>query len=157
MIEINHNFVEKTLADYQVLQTELRAHREYLQMLFDIVPAEMMEVYSIPPLADTESAFQAILSNDRQHQVNLYLVNTVRGFLDSLSDEERLLIRLRYLEAKSWACVADTFYISASTIKNRWRTKILDKGVSYFQANPCPPLPEIKRGLMEVIQHAPRL
>lgn len=157
MIEINHNFVEKTLADYQVLQTELRAHREYLQMLFDIFPAEMMEVYSIPPLADTESAFQAILSNDRQHQVNLYLVNTVRGFLDSLSDEERLLIRLRYLEAKSWACVAEHFHISASTAKNRRRVKILDMGVEFFLSNPCPPLPEIKRGLMEVIQHAPRL
>ena len=157
MIEINHNFVEKTLSDYQVLQTELRVHREYLKMLYDLCPDALMGVYSVPPLEDKDSAFQAILSNDRQHQVNLYLVNTVRGFLDSLSDEERLLIKLRYLEAKSWACVADTFYISASTIKNRWRTKILDKGVSYFQASPCPPLPEIKRGLMEVIQHAPRL
>jgi DNA-directed RNA polymerase specialized sigma subunit len=157
MIEINHNFVEKTLADYQVLQTELRAHREYLQMLFNITPAEMMEVYSIPPLADTESAFQAILSNDRQHQVNLYLVNTVRGFLDSLSDEERLLIRLRYLEAKSWACVAEHFHISIPTAKNCRRNKVLDKGISYFQENPCPPLPTVKRGLMEVIQHAPRL
>lgn len=155
MIEINHNFVEKTLADYAILQTEARAHREYLQMLFDIVPAEMMEVYSIPPLADTESAFQAILSNDRQHQVNLYLVNTVRGFLDSLSDEERLLIRLRYLEAKSWACVAEHFHISIPTAKKR-RVVILNKAVDFFQENPCPPLPTVKRGLMERIQ-SPRL
>lgn len=156
MIEINHNFVEKTLADYQVLQAELRAHREYLQMLFDIVPAEMMGVYDIPPLEDKDSAFQAILSNDRQHQVNLYLVNTVRGFLDSLSDEEGLLIRLRYLEAKSWACVAEHLNISIPTAKNCRRNKVLDKGISYFQENPCPPLPTVKRGLMERIQ-SPRL
>ena len=155
MIEINHNFVEKTLADYQVLQTEARAHREYLQMLFDIVPAEMMEVYSIPPLADTESAFQAILSDDRQYQVTLYLIGTVKGFVDSLSDEERLLIRLRYLEAKSWACVAEHLNISIPTAKKR-RVVILNKAVDFFQDNPCPPLPEIKRGLMERIQ-SPRL
>ena len=60
MIEINHNFVEKTLADYQVLQAELRAHREYLQMLFDIFPAEMMTVYDIFPLEDKGSALSLI-------------------------------------------------------------------------------------------------
>ena len=156
MIEINHNFVEKTLSDYQVLQTEARAHRDYLQMLFCIVPAEMMEVYSIPPLADTESAFQAILSNDRQHQVNLYLIGTVKGFVDSLNDVERVLVKLRYIESKSWTCVAEHLNISIPTAKNRRRVKILDMGVEFFLSNPCPPLPEIKRGLMERIQ-SPRL
>lgn len=156
MIEINHNFVEKTLSDYQVLQTELRVHREYLKMLYDLCPDALMEVYSIPPLADTESAFQAILSNDRQYQVTSYLLRTTKGFMDSLSDEERLLIRLRYLEAKSWACVAEHFHISIPTAKNCRRNKVLDKGISYFQENPCPPLPTVKRGLMERIQ-SPRL
>lgn len=157
MIEINHNFVEKTLADYQVLQTELRAHREYLKMLYDLCPDALMEVYSIPPLADTESAFQAVLNNDRQYQVTSYLLRTTKGFMDSLSDEERLLIKLRYYESKSWACVAEHFHISIPTAKNCRRNKVLDKGISYFQENPCPPLPTVKRGLMEVIQHAPRL
>ncbi len=156
MIEINHNFVEKTLADYAILQTEARAHREYLQMLFDITPAEMMTVYDIFPLEDKGSAFQAILSNDRQYQVTLYLLRTTKDFMDSLSDEERLLIRLRYLEAKSWACVAEHFHISIPTAKNCRRNKVLDKGISYFQENPCPPLPTVKRGLMERIQ-SPRL
>ena len=156
MIEINHNFVEKTLADYQVLQTEARAHRDYLQMLFNITPAEMMGVYGVPPLEDKGSAFQAILSNDRQYQVTSYLLRTTKGFMDSLSDEERLLIRLRYLEAKSWACVAEHFHISIPTAKNCRRNKVLDKGISYFQENPCPPLPTVKRGLMERIQ-SPRL
>ena len=157
MIEINHNFVEKTLADYQVLQTELRVHREYLKMLYDLCPDALMEVYSIPPLADTESAFQAILSNDRQYQVTSYLLRTTKGFMDSLPAEERALVEARYIKSQTWVDVARLLNISASTAKNRWRTKILDKGVSYFQDNPCPPLPEIKRGLMEVIQHAPRL
>ena len=157
MIEINHNFVEKTLADYAILQTEARAHREYLQMLFDIVPAEMMEVYSIPPLADTESAFQAILSNDRQYQVTSYLLRTTKGFMDSLPAEERALIEARYIKSQTWVDVARLLNISASTAKNRRRVKILDMGIEFFLSNPCPPLPEIKRGLMEVIQHAPRL
>jgi len=156
MIEINHNFIEKTLSDYQVLQTELRAHREYLQMLFNITPAEMMGVYGIPPLEDKDSAFQAILSNDRQHQVNLYLVNTVRGFMDSLSDEERALIESRYIKRQTWVDVARLLNISIPTAKNCRRNKVLDKGVSYFQDNPCPELPTVKRGLMERIQ-SPRL
>ena len=157
MIEINHNFVEKTLADYQVLQTELRAHREYLKMLYDLCPDALMGVYSIQPLEDKDSAFQAILNNDRQYQVTLYLIGMVKGFVDSLNDVERALVKLRYLEAKSWACVAEHFHISIPTAKNCIRNKVLDKGIFYFKANPCPPLPEIKRGLMEVIQHAPRL
>lgn len=156
MIEINHNFVEKTLADYQVLQTEARAHREYLQMLFGIVPAELMTVYDVPPLEDKDSAFQAILSNDRQHQVNLYLLRTTKGFMGSLSAEERALVEARYIKSQTWVDVARLLNISASTAKNRRRVKILDKGVSYFQDNPCPPLPTVKRGLMERIQ-SPRL
>ncbi|WP_270553825.1 sigma factor-like helix-turn-helix DNA-binding protein [Cloacibacillus evryensis] len=157
MIEINHNFVEKTLADYQVLQAELRAHREYLQMLFDIFPAEMMTVYDIFPLEDKGSAFQAILSNDRQYQVTSYLLRTTKGFMDSLPAEERALIEARYIKSQTWVDVARLLNISASTAKNRRRVKILDMGVEFFLSNPCPPLPEIKRGLMEVIQHAPRL
>ena len=157
MIEINHNFVEKTLADYQVLQAELRAHREYLQMLFDIFPAEMMTVYDIFPLEDQGSAFHAIFSNDRQYQVTSYLLRTTKGFMDSLPAEERALIEARYIKSQTWVDVARLLNISASTAKNRRRVKILDMGVEFFLSNPCPPLPEIKRGLMEVIQHAPRL
>ena len=156
MIEINHNFVEKTLADYAILQTEARAHRDYLRMLYDLCPDALMGVYSVPPLEDKDSAFQAILNNDRQYQVTSYLLRTTKGFMDSLGDEERLLIRLRYLEAKSWACVAEHFHISIPTAKNCRRNKVLDKGISYFQENPCPPLPTVKRGLMERIQ-SPRL
>lgn len=155
MIEINHNFVEKTLSDYQVLQTEARAHREYLQMLFDITPAELMGVYDIPPLEDKDSAFQAILSNDRQYQVTLYLIGTVKGFVDSLNDVERVLVKLRYIESKSWTCVAEHLNISIPTAKKR-RVVILNKAVDFFQDNPCPPLPTVKRGLMERIQ-SPRL
>ena len=157
MIEINHNFVEKTLADYQVLQTELRAHREYLQMLFDITPSEMMTVYDIFPLEYKGSAFQAILNNDRQYQITSYLLRTTKGFMDSLPAEERALVEARYIKSQTWVDVARLLNISASTAKNRRRVKILDMGVEFFLSNPCPPLPEIKRGLMEVIQHAPRL
>lgn len=156
MIEINHNFVEKTLADYAILQTEARAHREYLQMLFDITPAELMGVYDIPPLEDKDSAFQAILSNDRQYQVTLYLIGTVKGFVDSLPAEERALIEARYIKSQTWVDVARLLNISASTAKNRRRVKILDMGVEFFLSNPCPPLPTVKRGLMERIQ-SPRL
>ena len=156
MIEINHNFVEKTLADYQVLQTEARAHREYLQMLFDITPAELMGVYDIPPLEDKDSAFQAILSNDRQYQVTSYLLRTTKGFMDSLPAEERALIEARYIKSQTWVDVARLLNISASTAKNRRRVKILDMGIEFFLSNPCPPLPTVKRGLMERIQ-SPRL
>ena len=157
MIEINHNFVEKTLADYAILQTEARAHREYLQMLYDLCPDALMGVYSVPPLEDKDSAFQAILSNDRQYQVTSYLLRTTKGFMDSLPAEERALVEARYIKSQTWVDVARLLNISASTAKNRRRVKILDMGIEFFLSNPCPPLPEIKRGLMEVIQHAPRL
>ena len=157
MIEINHNFVEKALSDYAILQTEARAHREYLKMLYDLCPDALMGVYSIQPLEDKGSAFQAILSNDRQYQVTSYLLRTTKGFMDSLPAEERALVEARYIKSQTWVDVARLLNISASTAKNRRRVKILDMGVEFFLSNPCPPLPEIKRGLMEVIQHAPRL
>ena len=77
--------------------------------------------------------------------------------MDSLPAEERALIEARYIKSQTWVDVARLLNISASTAKNRRRVKILDMGVEFFLSNPCPPLPEIKRGLMEVIQHAPRL
>ena len=100
---INHSFIEKALSDYAILQTELECTRISANA-FNITPAELMKVYSLA--ADT-SAFQAILSNDRQYQVTSYILRTTKGFMDSLPAEERALIEARYIKCLTWVVWQD--------------------------------------------------
>lgn len=152
-VQINNEFIEKVLSEFAILQTELKAHRDYLEMLLDICPAELMKVYDVPPLE--ESALQAVLKNDRQHQVSLYLIKTVKGFIESLPADEKALAEMRYLQSKTWDCIAEHLHVSTPTAK-KMRVKVLEMGISFFKENPCPELPTVKRGLMESIQ-CPRL
>ena len=78
-------------------------------------------------MESTEDTLSAVLRADGAYQRQLYRVGRIQVFLDSLSPEEEQFIKLRYFQDKQWSELAEAFNVSESTVKKRWRQKLLDR------------------------------
>ena len=78
-------------------------------------------------MESTEDTLQAILRADKGYQRELYRVSRIQAFMDSLSPEVAEFIKLRYFQDKQWSELAEAFHVSESTVKKRWRQKLLDR------------------------------
>ena len=78
-------------------------------------------------MQNTEDTLQAVLRADKGYQRELYRVGRIQVFLDTLTTEEAEFIKLRYFQHKQWEEVGKAFNVSESTVKKRWRQKLLDR------------------------------
>ena len=106
---------------------ELDRERERLRYMLEEAPDVLCQRYGIEPLQSTEDTLQALLRADKGYQRELYRVGRIQVFLDSLSPEEEQFVTMRFIKGQQWSELAEAFNVSESTVKKRWRQKLLDK------------------------------
>ena len=122
----NENF-ENLIKWHRANILELDREKDRLRYILEEAPAVLCQRYGIEPLQSTEDTLKAILRADKGYQRELYRVGRIQAFMDSLSPEEQQFIKLRYFQDKQWSELAEAFNVSESTVKKRWRQKLLDK------------------------------
>ena len=122
----NENF-EDLIRWHHANILELDRERDRLRYILEEAPAVLCRRYGVEPMQNTEDTLQAVLRADKGYQRELYRVGRIQAFMDSLSPEEEQFIKLRYFQDKQWSELAEVFNVSESTVKKRWRQKLLDK------------------------------
>ena len=106
---------------------ELENDRSKMRFALEMNPEGYCKRHGIEPMESTEDTLQAVLKADKGYQRELYRVNRIQAFMDSLSPEEEQFITMRYHKQLQWSELAEAFNVSESTLKKRWRQKLLDK------------------------------
>ncbi len=106
---------------------ELENDRSKMRFALEMSPESYCKRHGIEPMESLEDTLQAILRADGAYQRELYRVSRIQAFMDSLSPEEAEFIKLRYFQDKQWSELAEAFHVSESTVKKRWRQKLLDR------------------------------
>lgn len=106
---------------------ELENDRSKMRFALEMSPESYCKRHGIEPMTDIEDTLQAVLRADKGYQRELYRVGRIQAFMDSLSPEEEQFIKLRYFQDKQWSELAEVFNVSESTVKKRWRQKLLDR------------------------------
>ena len=106
---------------------ELENDRSKMRFALEMNPEGYCKRHGIEPMESLEDTLQAVLRADKGYQRELYRVGRIQAFMDSLSPEEAEFIKLRYFQDKQWSELAEVFNVSESTVKKRWRQKLLDK------------------------------
>lgn len=122
----NENF-ESMIRWHRANILELERERDRLRYILEEAPDVLCQRYGIEPMESLEDTLQAILRADGAYQRELYRVSRIQAFMDSLSPEEAEFIKLRYFQDKQWSELAEAFHVSESTVKKRWRQKLLDR------------------------------
>ena len=122
----NENF-EDMIRWHRANILELENDRSKMRYALEMSPESYCERHGIEPMESTEDTLQAILRADKGYQRELYRVGRIQVFLDTLTTEEAEFIKLRYFQHKQWEEVGKAFNVSESTVKKRWRQKLLDR------------------------------
>lgn len=122
----DENF-EDLITHHQANIWGLRNEQERLRYILEVAPAPLCKRYGIEPLQSTEDTLQAILKADKGYQRELYRVGRIQAFMDSLSPEEEQFVTMRFIKGQQWSELAEVFHVSESTVKKRWRQKLLDR------------------------------
>ena len=122
----NENF-ENLIKWHSANLLELDREKDRLRYILEEAPDVLCRRYGVEPMESTEDTLSAVLRADGAYQRQLYRVGRIQVFLDSLSPEEAEFIRLRYFQDKQWSELAEAFHVSESTVKKRWRQKLLDR------------------------------
>jgi DNA-directed RNA polymerase specialized sigma24 family protein len=122
----NENF-ENLIKWHSANLLELDRERDRLRYILEEAPAVLCRRYGVEPGESTEDTLQAILKADKGYQRELYRVSRIQVFLDSLSPEEEQFVTMRFIKGQQWSELAEAFNVSESTLKKRWRQKLLDK------------------------------
>ena len=122
----NENF-ENLIKWHRANILELDRERDRLRYILKEAPTAICRRYGIEPLQNTEDTLQAILRADGAYQRQLYRVGRIQVFLDSLSPEEEQFVTMRFIKGQQWSELAEAFNVSESTVKKRWRQKLLDR------------------------------
>ena len=122
----NENF-ENLIRWHRANILELERERDRLRYILEEAPAVLCQRYEVEPLQSTEDTLQAILKADKGYQRELYRTQRIQVFLDSLSPEEQQFVTMRFIKGQQWSELAEAFNVSESTVKKRWRQKLLDR------------------------------
>lgn len=122
----NENF-EDMIRWHRANILEIENDRSKMRFALEMSPESYCKRHGIEPMESLEDTLQAVLRADKGYQRELYRVGRIQVFLDSLSPEEEQFIKLRYFQDKQWSEIAEVFNVSESTVKKRWRQKLLDK------------------------------
>ena len=122
----NKNF-EDLIRWHHANLLEIENDRSKMRFALEMSPESYCKRHGIEPMESTEDTLQALLKADGAYQRQLYRVNRIQAFMDSLSPEEAEFIKLRYFQDKQWSELAEAFHVSVDTVRKRWRQKLLDK------------------------------
>ena len=122
----NENF-EGMIRWHRANILELENDRSKMRFALEMNPEGYCKRHGIEPLQNTEDTLQAILKADKGYQRELYRVNRIQAFMDSLSPEEEQFVTMRFIKGQQWSELAEAFHVSESTVKKRWRQKLLDR------------------------------
>ena len=122
----NENF-EDMIRWHRANILELENDRSKMRFALEMNPEGYCKRHGIEPLQSTEDTLQAILKADKGYQRELYRVGRIQVFLDSLSPEEQQFVTMRFIKGQQWSELAEAFHVSESTVKKRWRQKLLDR------------------------------
>lgn len=106
---------------------ELENDRSKMRFALEMSPESYCKRHGIEPMESLEDTLQALLRADKGYQRELYRVGRIQVFLDSLSPEEQQFVTMRFIKGQQWSELAEAFHVSESTVKKRWRQKLLDK------------------------------
>ena len=122
----NENF-ENLIRWHRANLLELDREKDRLRYILEEAPDVLCQRYGIEPLQSTEDTLQAVLRADKGYQRELYRVGRIQAFMDSLSPEEEQFVTMRFIKGQQWSELAEAFHVSESTVKKRWRQKLLDR------------------------------
>ena len=122
----NENF-EDLIRWHHANILELDRERDRLRYILEEAPDVLCQRYGIEPMESAEDTLQAVLRADGAYQRQLYRVGRIQVFLDSLSPEEEQFVTMRFIKGQQWSELAEAFNVSESTVKKRWRQKLLDR------------------------------
>ena len=106
---------------------ELENDRSKMRYALEMSPESYCKRHGIEPMESTEGTLQALLRADKGYQRELYRVGRIQVFMDSLSPEEEQFVTMRFIKGQQWSELAEAFNVSESTVKKRWRVKLLDR------------------------------
>ena len=122
----NENF-EDMIRWHRANILELEREKDRLRYILEEAPAVLCRRYGVEPMESTEDTLSAVLRADGAYQRQLYRVGRIQVFLDSLSPEEEQFVTMRFIKGQQWSELAEAFNVSESTVKKRWRVKLLDR------------------------------
>ena len=122
----NENF-EDLIRWHRANLLELDRERDRLRYILEEAPDVLCQRYGVEPMESTEDTLQAILRADKGYQRELYRVGRIQAFMDTLSPEEEQFVTMRFIKGQQWSELAEAFNVSESTVKKRWRQKLLDR------------------------------
>jgi DNA-directed RNA polymerase specialized sigma24 family protein len=122
----NENF-ENLIRWHRANLLELDRERDRLRYILEEAPDVLCQRYGIEPMESLEDTLQAVLRADKGYQRELYRVGRIQAFMDSLSPEEEQFVTMRFIKGQQWSELAEAFNVSESTVKKRWRQKLLDR------------------------------
>lgn len=106
---------------------ELENDRSKMRFALEMSPESYCKRHGIEPMTDIEDTLQAVLRADKCYQRQLYRTQRIQVFMDSLSPEEEQFVTMRFIKGQQWSELAEAFHVSESTVKKRWRQKLLDR------------------------------
>ncbi len=122
----NENF-ENLIKWHRANILELENDRSKMRYALEMSPESYCKRHGIEPMESLEDTLQAVLRADKGYQRELYRVGRIQVFLDSLSPEEEKFVTMRFIKGQQWSELAEVFNVSESTLKKRWRQKLLDR------------------------------
>lgn len=122
----NENF-ENLIRWHRANLLELENDRSKMRFALEMSPESYCKRHGIEPMESIEDTLQAVLRADKGYQRELYRVGRIQAFLDSLSPEEEQFVTMRFIKGQQWSELAEVFNVSESTLKKRWRQKLLDR------------------------------
>jgi DNA-directed RNA polymerase specialized sigma24 family protein len=122
----NENF-ENLIRWHRANLLELENDRSKMRFALEMSPESYCKRHGIEPMESIEDTLQAVLRADKGYQRELYRVGRIQVFLDSLSPEEEQFVTMRFIKGQQWSELAEVFNVSESTVKKRWRQKLLDR------------------------------
>ena len=122
----NENF-ENLIRWHRANILDLENDRSKMRYALEMSPESYCKRHGIEPMESLEDTLQAVLRADKGYQRELYRVGRIQVFLDSLSPEEEQFVTMRFIKGQQWSELAEAFHVSESTVKKRWRQKLLDR------------------------------
>ena len=122
----NENF-ENLIKWHSANLLELDREKDRLRYILEEAPDVLCRRYGIEPMESIEDTLQAVLRADKCYQRQLYRTQRIQVFMDSLSPEEQQFVTMRFIKGQQWSELAEAVHVSESTVKQRWRQKLLDR------------------------------
>lgn len=127
LVFLSNEYIEDLFESHHFNIADLRIQKESAMFRVKESPSLICEKYGLQATEDAGEMLQAVLNNDPLYQRQKRRIERMEALLDTLTTEEAKLVKMRYFMRRQWSEVAEVFNVSESTVKKRWRQKLLDR------------------------------